>query len=178
MYRRLRRRTAPPAAFGDAQPPTGDDTDTDAPASFGPPMLVTTISAASSELSGLRAQIADFTRDHGGSDDVVDDLELIVSELATNVVRHTNDPDITLTVRVDAVGESGTSSHDLQATSTPVHRRWTLHMTGASDLADFDAVDAPPVDQEGGRGLLIVRAVADDVVVDRAGGTVRCTLVG
>ncbi len=178
MYRRLRRRTGPPAATGAAPQPTVDDADGrdggdgGFSESTGSPTLAVTIAATSAELSGLRSAVAEFTRNNGGGDDVAEDLELIVSELATNVVRHTSDTDITVTLRADDIDQPAVGSGSPVSTD----RRWTLHMTGARDIPEIDDVDTPPVDQEGGRGLLIVRAVADDVHFDRAGGTVKCTL--
>ncbi len=52
---------------------------------------------------------------------MVDDLELIVSELATNVILHTNRTEVTTTIRVDQIDERSDSTG----------QRWTIEMTGA-----------------------------------------------
>ena len=171
MYRRLRRRTAPPAATGAApyrRDLKSDPSEPATPDSSDSPSLTTTITAAASELSGLRSQIAGFSRRHGGGDDIVDDLELIVSELATNVIRHTERTEVTTTIRVDHIaGRSDSTDH-----------RWTIEMTGARDVPGIDELKTPAVDQKAGRGLLIVRSIVDHVEIDREGDTVRCTLAG
>lgn len=172
VYRRMRRRTDSPAATGAALQPGGD---TDRPTT-----LAVTISADPSELSGLRSRVAEFARRHRGSDDVIDDLELVVSELATNVVRHTTDPKITVTLSVvdDAGTPTETEPPRVFDPAPRSRRRWTLGLTGASAIPGMDDLETPPVEQEGGRGLLIVSAVADAIEVDREAGIVRCTLVG
>ena len=99
---------------------------------------------------------------------MVDDLELIVSELATNVILHTNRTEVTTTIRVDQIDERSDSTG----------QRWTIEMTGARDIPGLDGMNRPAPDQPAGRGLLVVRAIVDHIEIDRDGDTVVCTLTG
>jgi anti-sigma regulatory factor (Ser/Thr protein kinase) len=72
--------------------------------------------------------------------DLVDDAELLVSELVTNAIRH-GKPAITLRVRLDAPG-IGVEVRD-EGPGTPVI-----------------AVEGPTRDQPSGRGLRLVSAIA------------------
>lgn len=76
----------------------------------------------------------------GLSTDLVDDAELLVSELVTNAVRH-GLPTITLTLTLDPPGIV-VGVHD------------------ASDQLPTEPSGVPDVDDSGGRGLLIVAALA------------------
>lgn len=87
------------------------------------------------------------------------DLELVVSELATNVIVHTDRECIT--VGVERTDEG-----------------WVIEVDGADALVDPIVDHAPLGDepQPGGRGLVIVRALTDTVeVVERDGARlIRC----
>jgi anti-sigma regulatory factor (Ser/Thr protein kinase) len=87
------------------------------------------------------------------------DLELVASELATNVIQHAQLAEIA--VAVQRVGDA-----------------WIIEVDGADALTMADAV-AParsPDVEPSGRGLLIVHALTDSVeIVERDGGRlIRC----
>ncbi len=86
------------------------------------------------------------------------DLELAVSELATNVVQHTGTPEITVVLR-----------HEPD--------RWVLDVSDPPCPGTIDAARLPEPDALSGRGLFIVQAVMDDVeIVDDDGHRfVRCS---
>ena len=88
-----------------------------------------------------RDRVTSFLRDLGIADDQLDEIRLVVSELASNVVRHSDRPTIEVS---------------LAATRTDI----VVELPGAPT----DVVPAAPSrSQFSGRGLLIVRNVADDV---------------
>ena len=58
--------------------------------------------ADTAELSEIRRRVRAYVTDAGGGDDIADDLELVVSELATNVIEHTTSPTLTVRCREDA----------------------------------------------------------------------------
>jgi anti-sigma regulatory factor (Ser/Thr protein kinase) len=92
--------------------------------------------------------------------DIVDDLRLAASELVTNAVEH-GDP---RRVVVELGVETGVVS--LSVTSHSPHD----NVAPVSDWAVADAAETA------GRGLGIVRTLADDVVVSRGGGRLTITL--
>ncbi|MFK3835097.1 ATP-binding protein [Microbacterium sp. NPDC087868] len=86
---------------------------------------------------------------------------LAVSEVATNMVQHTDDPDgVTLTVDIRV------SSDDLLATLTD---------TAPPAEIDWDGVDMPDADSESGRGLALSTAALDEFrhYADARGNTWR-----
>ncbi len=91
--------------------------------------------------------------------DVVRDLQLIASELFSNAIEHGDNT----TVRLDV-----TVSHDVAGVS--VHSRGVTTQIGPAaewHVSDPDAVT--------GRGLGIVRRLADDVIVEREDDVVTIT---
>lgn len=92
----------------------------------------------------------------------IDQVELIVSELVTNAVRHGNTSttqSVALEMRVDSSGIAGSVSDE--------------------GRAGFTLSTAPPKpDQPGGLGLFIARALSDTLEVECSptGNTVRFTL--
>jgi anti-sigma regulatory factor (Ser/Thr protein kinase) len=90
---------------------------------------------------------------------IVADLELVTTELATNVIHHTDSDQIT--VAVQRVGDT-----------------WVIEVDGADALAVADTVPnvRPPDVEPTGRGLLIVYALTDSVeLVERDGHRlIRC----
>jgi serine/threonine-protein kinase RsbW len=99
-----------------------------------------------------------YVTDAGGGDDVADDLELVVSELATNVIEHTTSP--TLTIRVEKTPDA-----------------WVLDVADVDDLSILDHVELPDRSEVTGRGLFVVASLVDDVRIVDDGGrhAVRCT---
>ena len=109
----------------------------------------------------LRGQI-DGGQIHNGGE-LIDELAVVVSELVTNAVRATQHPNATVEVAVHIDGSAVLLEVcNPSATWVDVDRRW--------DLDD-------PL-RLGGRGLLIVRSLVDDVTVDvdprSVTTTVRC----
>ncbi|GEM_PF-1122236 len=109
-------------------------------------------------LEWLRRMVRTFMNSHRSPPDVIDDVELVVSELATNVIRHT-DSDV-LTVRLAVVAG-----------------RWIIDVADAEDLTVLDDVTLPPTDAPHGRGLYIAAELMDDITTVEIGGRcfVRCT---
>lgn len=116
-----------------------------------------TVPAEASMVATLRARVAQVARRGGADAGVIDDLELAVSELATNVVQHAGATEVSVTVR----HEPG---------------RWILEIDGTDDLDSVDTV-LPAPDALSGRGLFIVQAVMDEVeIVDDDGRRyLRCS---
>lgn len=115
------------------------------PMSGGAAQLELTIPADTSTLGSLRLQLAMDISDSGADLDVVEEIVLVASELASNVIRHTDDADMTVRLyRTD--GE------------------WILDVSGADAMDDLPGADGMPDPmQQGGRGLVIVRAMMDEV---------------
>lgn len=105
----------------------------------------------------IRRSVRDFLGHHDVPDEVVDDVELAVSELATNVIRHTPSTSISLV----AVCHDGDVIIDVAA---------------ADGVPSLDHVELPPADQLTGRGLYVVDQVMDDVRTADVDGArvVRC----
>lgn len=114
--------------------------------------------AASATIASARADAATWAAASGAEHDVVDQLMLIVSELATNAV------------------EAGGESYTLWLDASP--DRWTV-----SVINDAAVEALPPrsdwgpseVLAERGRGLSIVDALSSRVIVDEADGRLRVT---
>ena len=123
-----------------------------------PPALRLSTRTDTHNLEWLRRMVRAFMNSHRSPPDVVDDLELVVSELGTNVIRHT-DSDV-LTVRLALV-----AGH------------WILDVADAEDLAALDDIALPPPDASHGRGLYIAAELMDDITTVEIGGRcfVRCT---
>lgn len=100
-----------------------------------------------------RAYVGLTLADWGVAEAVRADLQLIVSELATNAVTHTQSPEIT--VKITLTDDEAAVSVGDRGPHRPLHAQWA----------------AP--DAECGRGLLIVQALADrwEQSRDDAGGT-------
>jgi serine/threonine-protein kinase RsbW len=113
------------------------------------------VPAETSELSGIRRSVRDYVVTAGGAGAVADDLELVVSELATNVLEHTDSQ--TLTVALERSGDD-----------------WVLDVADVDDLDILDNVSLPDQHQVTGRGLFVVASLVDDLRIVEDGG--RCAL--
>ena len=112
-----------------------------------------TVAADSSMVATLRQQVGSFARDSGAAHDVVDELKLVVSELATNVVQHSASNDITMTFARMVGG-------------------WMIDVDNADGIAALDSYRPPAPDALSGRGLFIAQSVMDEVsLVDDLDGT-------
>jgi anti-sigma regulatory factor (Ser/Thr protein kinase) len=165
-----RRRSVDPAGDPSAPDlPAGDEPILDAPAGqdpeqhaeqYGPEVQRAEIGvrASPAELRGLRHRVVEFARETGGDDDVVESLELAVSELATNVIQYTDADEIHVVVQC-----------------TP--SRWILDVGDADDLELPADIPMPPASAAEGRGLYVTRSVMDTLTAVDVDGrrVVRCT---
>lgn len=122
------------------------------------PSLRITVDADTAQLSSVRAQVCLSARDIGASEEMVEDFELAVSEIATNVIRHTNACQFTVALARFA-------------------GNLVLDVSGADHLAELHF--ALPADKSAlsGRGLSIVDAVMDAVQLVLVDGHhhIRCS---
>jgi anti-sigma regulatory factor (Ser/Thr protein kinase) len=112
-----------------------------------------------SELSGVRHRVRSFIENAGGGSDLAADLELVVSELATNVIEHTRSP--TLTVSVCRAGD-----------------HWLVEVSDVANLGILDHVSLPDQTQASGRGLFVVESIVDDIAIVEVGNSyaIRCRI--
>jgi len=96
-------------------------------------------------LHSIRGHIASAARDMGADEQTIDDFELVVSELATNVITHTDSGVVSIVFR-----------HE--------DDRWILDVSEADTLDRLDA-GAPSNDSIDGRGLFIAHALMDVVEI-------------
>lgn len=117
-----------------------------------------TVAADTAQLAPLRSQVADLARTAGASDDVVEQFELVVSELATNVIQHSDSAQLTVVFHGN-------------------DQRWVLDVSNAPTAVELDTPHLPDPDELSGRGLFIVHAVMDSVeLIDIDGNQhIRCT---
>ncbi|WP_040495866.1 ATP-binding protein [Ilumatobacter nonamiensis] len=115
-----------------------------------------TVASDPAMIATLRHRVGDLARDSGADDELVADLELAVSELATNVLQHSDSSTIHLVLRREP-------------------SQWILDVDHADDLDEIDRTLPDPTALTG-RGLFIVQSVMDDVeIVNDAGHRrVRC----
>ncbi len=93
----------------------------------------------------------------GGGSGLAADLELVVSELATNVIEHTRSPTLTVSVsRADG--------------------GWVIDVADVGDLSILDKVELPDLTEPAGRGLFVVSSIVDDIAIVEAGDAyaIRC----
>ena len=116
-----------------------------------------TVDADVSQLGHLRAAVARLARQAGAPTDVVETFELVVSELATNVIQHTANKTVTIAFERTASD-------------------WQLLVSGPDELVLSEPRTVPDPAQLTGRGLLIVEAVMDrvELVVVDGQQYVRC----
>jgi anti-sigma regulatory factor (Ser/Thr protein kinase) len=117
-----------------------------------------TVDADVLRLGHLRAAVARLARQSGAPSDVAKTFELVVSELATNVIQHTTNETVTIA---------------FERTVTD----WQLLVSGADELELSESRAAPDPAQLAGRGLFIVEAVMDRVELIVVDGQqhLRCT---
>ena len=116
------------------------------------------VPSAAVEIAPLRHRVAELAREDGVDATIVDDLELVVSELATNVLLHSDAETISVIVR----REPG---------------RWVLDVADADGLENTGPDTLPDPDALTGRGLFIVKAMMDEVELIDDGNRrrLRCT---
>ncbi len=121
------------------------------------PGVVLDVPADTSELTVVRREVRRFVTGAGGDAFVADDFELVVSELATNVIEHTSSP--RLTIRMGRTAED-----------------WILDVADVDDVHILDHVSLPDHRQLTGRGLFVVASLVDELAVIDDGDrhAVRC----
>lgn len=121
------------------------------------PLLRMTVQTNAAELSLVRARVSQQARQVGACQQDVDDVELAVSELATNVIRHTTACQFTI-----ALGRAQGSL--------------VLDVSNADHLTDLHTRLPAENDAPSGRGLAIVDAVMDAIhlVVVDGSQHIRC----
>lgn len=103
------------------------------------------VPARTDALAGLRRMVRDYIDSTGGDRSIADDLELVASELATNVIEHTSAPDITLTI---------------EKTSDS----WVIQVDDVVDpFVLADVVALPATSEPTGRGLFVVQSLVDEL---------------
>lgn len=110
-------------------------------------------------LKPIRNHVKRVARSFGADADTIEDFEVVVSELATNVIEHTSASTVTVSFRREAT-------------------RWILEVSGADGLGDLGPLsrERPANTALDGRGLFITHALMDTVeLVDIDGQRcVRC----
>ncbi len=104
-----------------------------------------TADADTTELHAIRQHVTRAARDFGADDQTIDDFELVVSELATNVIDHTAADEVIVAFRLE-------------------DDRWILDVSEADTLGHLGA-GSPPHDSIDGRGLFIAQALMDVVEI-------------
>ena len=110
--------------------------------------LVLQLRARSADVSHARRAVAAFLADHGVSSTVIDDMELVTSELVTNAVVHGREGSIGVEVDTDGEIVVTVSNVGPSAAIPPVEQWRTV-----------------PPQSRSGRGLGIVRRLCDAVAV-------------
>ena len=124
------------------------------------------VAADLTALAGMRKRVVAFVLDVGGTESVADDLALIASELATNVIVHTVATSMSVTVRLAA-------------------NEWELLVCNATDrpiCGDGAPLAVPSrrrpgLPGRGARGLSVVAALADSVTITDSEGTLTVRAV-
>lgn len=120
--------------------------------------LTIRFAAVLADVARCRDAVRAFVNRHDAESEIADDLQLVVSELVTNVIQHTD-----------------VSSGIVAVTAEP--DRFVIEVSAADGVPDPAGRTLPPATATSGRGLLLVRAVTDDfAIVDVDGERVaRCT---
>lgn len=105
-----------------------------------------TVDAELGHLAQLRAHVGSLAEASGASDDIVESFKLVVSELATNVMQHSDAPRVTVAFeRFD--------------------NDWVVDVSDADFLDDLGTGELPDPAELAGRGLFLVHAVMDAVAL-------------
>lgn len=119
------------------------------------------VPATHHQLSVVRRQVGDWMRSQGYDDApiVVGDVEMVIAELAANVVDHTSSPSIRVAVELPGDRATVEVSHQGPAHGVPAVEEWGELLEGTR-----------------GRGLRIVRALCNTIVVtgDASRTHIRC----
>ena len=116
-------------------------------------------------LSTVRGALRDWLESHAGdltSDAGIGDIELVVTELAANVIDHSGSRWVDLAVTTEPSGLAIAVAQDGDASGLPDTASWDTEALG-----------------DRGHGLRIVRALCNEITIDRNGETtaVRCRLL-
>lgn len=117
-----------------------------------------TVPASTSNLATLRDCVVAWATEVGARRSDADAFRLAVSELATNVIEHSDSPIVTV-----VFAKSASS--------------WLMDVSDAPGAGELKALALPAPTQPTGRGLVIVTAVMDTVARIEHGGSVhlRCS---
>lgn len=122
-----------------------------------------TYRAATAVLPRARGEFADWLRDRGVPDEVNDELLVVASELLSNAIAASDDPTQELEVAASIDDDCVT----LEVTNPP-----------ASEFSVVDRWDYDDPLRPGGRGLIIVESLVDDLAIAPPTGerslSVRC----
>jgi serine/threonine-protein kinase RsbW len=105
-------------------------------------------------LTGLRGSVRRLAAAAGATPELSSDIELAVSELATNVIRHTYAESMRVIVRAERDGAV---------------QQWTIQVENDVVPTPIDA-ELQTAAPTGGRGLRIVAAIMDDITVSERQG--------
>ena len=116
-----------------------------------------TVDADVAHLGALRSHVATLARASGAPDDIIEQFELVVSELATNVMQHSEAPQVTVAFE-------------------RVEHGWLVDVSDADGLDRLNVPERPDPEQLSGRGLFLVHAMMDEVDLVEVGDTrhIRC----
>jgi anti-sigma regulatory factor (Ser/Thr protein kinase) len=114
------------------------------------------ISAHAAEVAAARHAVAHHLRDHGVSSVVIDDIELVTSELVTNAIVHPRPTDRPNVVR-------------LHVEVSDWIELSVANVGSAAAIPDVHEWNPVPPAAMSGRGLGIVRRLCDDVAVEQRG---------
>ena len=128
----------------------------DEPTNDGVDLRVTVV-ADPAELATLRRRVAGAALQSGADEEVSEDFQLAVSELATNVIMHADAATLTVVFQRTSQG-------------------WVLDVSNADALDDLDSQPISGPSVLNGRGLALARAVMDRVeLIDIKGEQhIRC----
>ena len=125
-----------------------------------PPQMHAEIPCDPQRLLGTRHAVRDFLRAHGVDEETVEELVLCVEEACTNAIRHSGCPDpgeVSLSIR-----------DDLVEICVRDHGR-------GLDLGAIDLGHEPDLLGLGGRGLYLIKTLADELELANDGGA--CVLI-
>ena len=119
--------------------------------------LVLEVPAATSEIRSARRAVVAHLAGRAVPTVIIDDLELVTSELVTNAVAH-SPPDAAVRVELEVADDVVLAVSNVGSASA------------IPPIEDWELAPPPPVS---GRGLGIVRRLCDEVVVEQRGDRVN-----